>query len=328
MTTRRTFLAGIGAAAMAPLLASAQKQAGRIPRVGYLFSFTPAEGQHLWDACRRGLRELGYIEGRSILLQPRWAEGRHDRLPDLARELVRLPVDVLVAAATPANRAAKAATSTIPIVMVAVGDPVKVGLVSSLARPGGNITGLSLLTPELSGRRLQLLLEVSGRNGRVAALFNPDNDVSAVFLEETRAAAAKLGVRLESLHARNEQEMQRSFESAAKLRTEGVVLFDDPVLWGHRKQAVALAARYRLPVVYGYADFVNEGGLISYGPDRPEQYRRTAIYVDRILKGAKPATLPVEQPTKFELVINMKAARALGLTISQSILVRADRVIE
>ena len=328
MTTRRKLLAAFGVAAIAPLAALAQKQSAKIPRVGYLFSFTPAEGQHLWEACRRGLRELGYVEGRNIVLEPRWAEGRHDRLPDLARELVRLPVDVLVAAATPANLAAKAATNSIPIVMVAVGNPVKVGLVQSLARPGGNITGLSLLTTELSGRRLQLLLEVLGHNGRVAALINPDNEVHAVFLEETRTAAATLGVQLEALRTRNELEMQQAFVTAGAKRADAMVFFDDPVLWSHRKQAVALAARHRLPVIYGYSDFVDEGGLVSYGPDRPDQYRRTAFYVDRILRGAKPGDLPVEQPTKFELVINMKTAKALGLTIPQSILVRADRVIE
>jgi len=326
---RRKLLIAFGAGALAASFSAlAQKPLSKAPRVGYLFSFTPAEGQHLWEACRQGLRELGYVEGRNILLEPRWAEGRHDRLPDLARELVRLPVDVLVAAATPANLAAKAATSTIPIVMVAVGNPVKVGLVQSLARPGGNITGLSLLTTELSGRRLQLLLEVLGRNGRVAALTNPDNDVHAVFLEETRDAAAKLGVQMETLRARNEPEMRQAFEAAGAKRAEAMVFFDDPVLWSHRKQAVALAAHYRLPVAYGLSEFVDEGGLISYGPDRPEQYRRTAVYVDRILKGARPASLPVEQPTKFELVINMKSARALGLTVPQSVLLRADRVIE
>lgn len=328
MTTRRKLLAAFGAAAIAPLAALAQKQSAKIPRVGYLFSFTHAEGQHLWEACRRGLRELGYVEGRNIVLEPRWAEGRHDRLPDLARQLVRLPVDVLVAAATPANLAAKAATNSIPIVMVAVGNPVKVGLVQSLARPGGNITGLSLLTTELSGRRLQLLLEVLGHNGRVAALINPDNDVHAVFLEETRTAAATLGVQLEALRARNELEIQQAFVTAGAKRADAMVFFDDPVLWSHRKQAVALAARHRLPVIYGYSDFVDEGGLVSYGPDRPDQYRRTAFYVDRILRGAKPGDLPVEQPTKFELVINMKTAKTLGLTIPQSVLLRADRVIE
>ena len=326
---RRKFITLLGGAAAAwPFAALAQKQTARVPRVGYLFSFTSAEGQHLWEACRLGLRELGYVEGRNIVLEPRWAGGRHDRLPDLARDLVRLPVDVLVAAATPANLAAKAATSTIPIVMVAVGDPVKVGLVSSLARPGGNITGLSLMTTELSGRRLQLLLEVLGRNGHVAALINPENDVHAVFLEETRVAAAKLGVQMETLRARNEREMQQAFEAAGAKRAEAMVFFDDPVLWSHRKLAVALAARYRLPVVYGQSEFVDEGGLISYGPDRPEQYRRTAAYVDRILKGVRPATLPIEQPTRFELVVNMKTAKALGITIPPSVMVRADRVIE
>jgi putative ABC transport system substrate-binding protein len=329
VTTRREILIAFGASAMAsPLSAFAQKQPPNVPRIGYLFSFVPAEGRHLWEACRQGLRELGYVEGRNIVLEPRWAEGRHERLGDLVKDLVRIPVDVIVAAATPANLAAKAATTRIPIVMVAVGDPVKVGLVPNLARPGGNITGLSLLTPDLSGRRLQLLLELSTRTRRVAALINPDNNIHAVFLEETQAAAVKLGVQLQTLRARNAQELQQAFESATVQRTESMLVFDDPVLWSYRKLAVALASKYRFPVMYGYSEFVDEGGLISYGPDRPEQYRRTAGYVDRILKGANPANMPIEQPTKFELVVNQKTAKALGLTIPQSILVRADRVIE
>ncbi len=329
MITRRKLLVALGSGALAaPLASFAQQQAKKVPRVGYLFSFVPSEGQHLWQACRQGLKELGYVEGRSIIIEPRWAGGRHERLADLAAELVRLPVDVIVAAATPANLAAKAATTRIPIVMVAVGDPVKVGLVPNLARPGGNITGLSLLTPELSGRRLQMLLEIAGRARRVAALINPDNDIHAVFLDETRAAAAKLGVQLQTLSARNAQELQQAFESAKAQRTDSLLVFDDPVLWSHRKLAVQMAAKFKLPAMYGYREFVDEGGLISYGPDRPEQYRRTAGYVDRILKGAKPANMPIEQPTKFELIVNAKTARALGLTIPQSILVRADRVIE
>ena len=255
-----------------PLDAAGQATA-KVPRVGYLFSFVPSQGEHLWEACRQGLRELGYVEGRSIALEPRWAGGHHERLPGLVAELVRLKVDVIVAAATPANLAAKTGAGTIPVVMVAVADPARVGLVASLARPGGNVTGLSLLTPELSGKRLELLLEILRQAARVAVLINPDN---------------------------------RS----------------------HRKQGVALAAKARLAVSYGYSEFVDGGGLISYGPHRPDLYRRTAAYVDKILKGANPAELPIERPTRFELFVNLKTASSLGLTVPPSVLLRADRVIE
>jgi putative ABC transport system substrate-binding protein len=298
------------------------------PRIGYLFSFVPAEGRHLWEACREGLRELGYVEGRTIQLEPRWAEGRHERLPALVAELVQLKVDAIVAAATPAARAAKAATATIPIVIVAVGEPVKSGLVASLARPGGNITGLSLLTPELSGKRLELLKEVLPRLARVAVLMNPDNPVSAVFLEETRHAARSLRLELRTVEARNAGETEEAFARLASLRTEALIVFDDPVIWSYRSSIVALAAERRLPTMYGYRDFVDAGGLMSYGPSRPDQYRRTAGYIDRILKGAKPADLPIEQPTRFDLVINQRTAKALGLELPTSVLLRASEIIE
>ena len=300
----------------------------RVPRVGYLFSFTPAEARHLWEACRQGLRELGYVEGQNIVLEPRWADGRHERLPELAADLVRLKVDVIVSAATPASRAAKAATSSIPIVIVAVGEPVKMGLVASLARPGGNMTGLSLLTTELSGKRLELLGQVVRNMPRVAILMNPDNPVYAVFLEETRVAAQKLGVQLQPLEARNPRDIEQVFDAAPGERAAGLIVFDDPMLWSYRKQIVALAAKRRLPAMYGFREFVGEGGLMSYGPDRVDHYRRTALYVDKILKGAKPADLPVEQPTKFDLVINVKTAKALGLVIPPALLSRADQIIE
>ena len=313
---------------MAVPLCLAAQPPQRVPRVGYLFSFSPAEGRHLWEACRRGLRESGYVEDQNIVLEPRWAEGRHERLPELAAELVRLKVDVIVAAATPATRAAKAATDSIPIVMVAVGEPVKTGLVANLARPGGNLTGLSLLTSELSGKRLELLADVLRNIPQLTVLMNPDNPVHNVFLEETRVAAQRLGARLQTWQARNPREIEQSFGAAVGERAVALIVFDDPVLWSYRTQIVGLAAKQRLPVMYGYREFVDDGGLMSYGPDRIDHYRRSALYVAKILKGAEPGSLPIEQPTKFELVINLKTAKALGLTIPQSLLLRADQVIQ
>ena len=324
---RREFITLLGGIAALPMAAHAQQQR-RVPKVGYLFSFTQAEGRHLWEACRQGLRDLGYVEGQSIILEPRWADGRHERLPALAADLVGRNVDVIVSAATPASLAAKAATSTIPIVIVAVGEPVKTGLVVSLARPGGNVTGLSLLTSDLSGKRLQLLLEILRNVSRVALLINPKNPISAIFLEETQDASRKLGIELQQLEARSPQEIERTFDRAASERSGALIVFDDPVLWSYRAQIVALAAAQKIPAMYGYKDFVDDGGLISYGPDRPDQYRRTATFVDKLLKGAKPADLPVEQPTKFELVINLKTAEALGLTVPPSLLATANEVIE
>jgi putative ABC transport system substrate-binding protein len=320
---RRAFIAALGGAAAWPLCARAQPV--KVPRVGYVFSFVPSEGRHLWEACRQGLRELGYVEGHNIVLEPRWAEGRHERLPALVAELVRLNVDVIVAAATPASRAAKAATSTIPIVIVAVGEPVKVGLIQNFARPGGNVTGLSLLTPELSGKRLELMIDALRKLARVAVLMNPDNPVSAVFLEETTQAAEKAGIAVERWDARNPAEVEQAFAAAT---ADALIVFDDPAIWSYRAQVVRLAAARRMPAMYGLRDFVDDGGLMSYGPNRPDQYRRTAGYVDKILKGAKPGDLPVEQPTRFDLVINLKAAKSLGLEMPATLLARADEVIE
>ncbi len=298
-----------------------------MPRIGYLFSFARAQGEHLWEACRQGLRELGYVEGRNIVLEPRWADGHHERMPVLVGELAGLKVDVIVAAATPANLAAKAGAGRIPVVMVAVADPVRLGLVASLARPGGTMTGLSLLTPELSGQRLGLILEIVKQVPRVAALINPDNRSHQIFLEETRTAARATHVEIQPLQARNPSEIEQAFQEAVKQKVPALIVFDDPVLWGARKQVVMLAAQSRLPVMYGYSEFVDEGGLISYGPHRPDLYRRTASYVDRILKGARPSDLPIERPTRFETVVNQKAAKSLDLVVPQSILLRADRVI-
>jgi putative ABC transport system substrate-binding protein len=274
------------------------------------------------------LRELGYVEGTSILLEPRWAEGHHERLPELASELVRLKVDIIVAAATPASRAAKAATNSIPIVIVAVGEPVKTGLVTNLARPGGNLTGLSLLTAELSGKRVELLVDLVHDVPRLAVLLNPNNPVHALFLEETRVAAQRTGAWVQPLQARDSKELEQVFNAAVGNRASALIVFDDPVLWSNRTQIVALAAQHRLPVMYGYREFVDVGGLISYGPDRIDHYRRTASYVAKILRGAEPGSLPIEQPTKFQLVINLKTAKSLGLTISPSLILRADQVIQ
>jgi putative ABC transport system substrate-binding protein len=274
------------------------------------------------------LRDLGYVEGQSIVLEPRWANGQeHERLADLAAELVRLKVDVIVAAATPASRAAKGATDTIPIVIVAVGEPVSAGLATSLARPGGNVTGLSLLTPELGGKRLELLTALR-KASRVAVLTNPENFSHARILEETQATASRLGITLVKLEARDAEQIERAFEAAKEGGLAALIVFDDPVLWSFRSSIVALSAALQIPTMYGYRDFVDEGGLISYGPDRPDMYRRTAVFVDKILKGAKPADLPIEQPARFQLVLNLKAAKALGLTIPPSLFALADEVIE
>jgi putative ABC transport system substrate-binding protein len=325
---RRSFLRFLAATALWPAATRAQP-AGKAPRVGYLFSFAPDEGRHLWEACRAGLRELGHVEGRSIVLVPRWADGHHDRLPALVDELVREKVDIVVAAATPANLAAKARAGSIPIVMVAVADPTHVGLVASFSRPGGTVTGLSLLTAELGGKRLQILAELMQKPLRaVAAITNPDNPSHALFREETEAAGQQLGVAIRLLDARNPAEIGRAFETAAKTAVVALVVFDDPVIWSYRKLVVAQAREWRLPVVYGYSEFVAEGGLISYGPHRPDLYRRTASYVDRILKGAKPGDLPVERPTRFEMAVNLGAAQALGLKVPDALLDRADEVIE
>jgi ABC-type uncharacterized transport system substrate-binding protein len=325
---RREFLALATGALVWPSKLVAQ-QSGRVPRVGYLFSFTTSEGQHLWEACRQGLRDLGYQEGRTIVLEPRWAEGDHGRLPALAAELVRLNVDVIVSVATPASLAAKVATNSIPIVIVAVGEPVEMALIASLAQPGGNITGLSLLTSELIGKRLELLAGIVPNLSRLAILMNPDNPVQSVFLKELRNAALRMsGLEIRPAPARNLDEVTSVLNTAMDDRVGALIVFDDPVLWSHRKQIVELAGKGGLPAMYGYREFVDAGGLISYGPDRVDHYRRSAAYIDKLLKGAKPHDLAVEQPTKFELVINLKSAKALGLTIPQSLLIQANEVID
>jgi putative ABC transport system substrate-binding protein len=268
------------------------------------------------------------VEGKNILLEPRFAGGSHEKLPALVAELAKRKVDVIVSAATPASLAAKAGAGAIPIVIVAVADPVGVGLAASLSRPGGNVTGLTLLTPDLSGKRLQLVREVVPAAKNVAVLVNPLNRSHEVFLAETRAAGEALGVRLHVRQARDAGELAAAFDFPAAERPDAMIVFDDPVLWGRRKEIVEHARRIKLPTVYGYTEFVDEGGLASLGPDRIDHYKRTARYVDRILKGSRPAEMPIERPTKFELVVNARAASELGLKLSQSLLLTADRVIE
>ena len=305
----------------------AEAQQPRVPRVGYLFATTSSETPDIVKAIREGLRELGYVEGRTIALEIRWAEGRYERIPALLAELVHIKVDVLVVATTPAALAAKSTASTIPVVMVAVGDPVGSGLVASLARPGGNLTGLSLLNAELHGKRLELLKEIQPRLSRVATLTNPGNPIHAEFWKQTQAAAQALALQVQSIEVRGPEDFAGAFATAVARHAGAIVAFDDPLTLGYSTQIATLAAKHRLPVIYGFREFPEVGGLMSYGANRRDLYRRTTVFVDKILKGAKPADLPVEQPTKFEFVINLKAAKQIGLTIPPNVLARADRVI-
>jgi putative tryptophan/tyrosine transport system substrate-binding protein len=312
----------------APLVADAQ-QVAKVPRVGYVLSLSSSGGQPLLEAFRQGLRELEYLEGQTITLEVRWAEGRTERLPELAAELVRLPVDVIVVEGTLASLAAKKATQTIPIVMAPVGDPVGSGVVPSLGRPGGNISGVSLFsTPALAGKRLQLLKEALPKVSRVGVLWNPAQPLSAPHLRETEVVARALGVELQVLEVRGPNEFASAFSALVNERTEALNVLADALFLAHRRRIAELAIKGRLPTMSGDTGFAEAGGLMNYGPSIPESVRRAAAYVDKILKGAKPGDLPVEQPTKFELVINLKTAKALGLTIPQAVLIRADKVIE
>ena len=312
----------------APLAADAQ-QAGKVFRIGTLGTvpLTDPEVARIWGAFFLGLRELGYVEGQNITIERRFSEGRAERFPQLATELVQLKVEVIVVTVTPAALAAKKATRTIPIVMLGTGDPVANGLVASLARPGGNITGLSLLAAELGGKRLQLLKEVLPRLSGVAVLWNVANPYTILEVRETEIAARALGIQIQSLGIREADEFESAFREAATGRAGALIVVGDGLTIFHRARIVELAARHQLPAMYGFREFVDTGGLMGYGANLPDMYRRGATYVDKILKGAKPGDLPIQQPTKFELVVNLKTAKALGLTIPQSIFIRADEVI-
>jgi putative ABC transport system substrate-binding protein len=318
----------VGALA-APLAAEAQQPA-TLPRIGFLLpaSLSDPRIPPFTQAFRQGLRELGYVEGQSIAIEFRWAEGQYDRLPGLAAELIRLKVNLIVAAGLPAVQATKQATETIPIILMNVYDPAAGGIVASLARPGGDITGLSLMSPELVGKQLELFKEVVPKVSRVAYLGNPATQSHALLVRQAQDAARALGVRLQPLEARDPSEIDRAFAAITTERAGAVIVLVDTVLLDHRARIADHAIRRRLPTVFGVNQFAEAGGLLAYGPNLSDQYRRAATYVDKILKGAKPGDLPVEQPTKFELVINMKTAKALGLTIPPLLLARADQIIE
>jgi putative ABC transport system substrate-binding protein len=300
----------------------------KVPRIGYLGATSPSANSERIEAFRQGLRELGYVEGKNIVIEYRYAEGKLDRLPALATELVRLKVDVVVTAGPAATRPAKEATNTIPIVMGQDTDPVGNGFVASLARPGGNITGLSNLAPELSGKRLELLKEIVPKLSRVAVLANSNEPGNAQNLKEVELAAGALGIKPQFLNVTSPKDIETAFRAAGKGRAEAVLVLASPVLNSRRTQIVDLAVKSRLPAIYYQIEYVDDGGLIYYGPSIPEMFRRAATYVDKILKGAKPADLPVEQPTKFEFIINLKAAKQIGLTIPPNVLARADKVIK
>jgi len=302
------------------------QQPKKVPRIGYLAPGSPASDSPRIDPFRQGLRELGYTEGQDIVIELRFAEGKSERLPAIVAELIQLKVDVIVLSGTPAARAAKQATSTIPIVMGTSADPVGTRLVASLARPGGNVTGLSTLGSDLSGKRLELLKEVVPGVSRIAVLSNPTNQSVPALLSETEIAAQSLGVQVQFLEARVPNELNKVFV-AIKDRPSALMVVPDPMLFAQRKRLSDLAAESRLPTMAEWEEFVQAGGLMSYGPSFREMFRRAAVYVDKILKGRTPADLPVEQPTKFELMINLKTAKQIGLTIPPNVLARADKVI-
>jgi putative ABC transport system substrate-binding protein len=304
------------------------QQTKKVPRIGILPPGPISERVHLWDAFRQGLRELGYVEGQNITLVFPSGEVKPERLPQLAAELVSLKVDVIVAAATVAVQAAKEATKTIPIVTPITTDPVETGLVASLARPGGNITGLSYMSSDLSGKRVDLLKEVVPKVSRIAVLSSPSSVNAPPQMRETEAAARSLGVQLQPLEVRGLDDFERVFQAATKERAGALITLDDAFVFTHRTRIVKLAAKSRLPAIYGFREFVDAGGLMSYAANLSEMYRRAATYVDKILKGTKPADLPVEQPIKFEFIVNLKAAKQIGLTIPPNVVARADKVIK
>jgi ABC-type uncharacterized transport system substrate-binding protein len=305
------------------------QQAKTIVKIAYLAPSTPGAVAHLIEAFRQGLREHGYVEGKGFVLELRYGDGKAERLPELARELVSLKVDVILTSTDGAIAVVKQQTQTIPIVMATSTDPVGTGFVASLARPGGNITGLSVISPELGGKRLELLREIAPRLSRVAFIWNPDIPGATLEYKEVEGASHSLRLQLQFLEVRRSDDLQHAFSAVTKGRAEALILaWPNPVLFSNRDQLTSFTQRNRLPAIYAQKEFVDAGGVMSYGPNLADLYRRAASYVDKILKGAKPADIPVEQPTKFELVINLKTAKQIGLTIPQSVLYRADKVIK
>jgi putative ABC transport system substrate-binding protein len=325
--TKKTLLWQLATVLLATVSLSQAQQPKKIPRIGYLAAGSLAAQSARIEAFRQGLRELGYVEGKNIIIEWRSGEERLDRFPALAAELVRLKVDIIVSAGPTVTRAAKEATTTIPILMTNDADPVGAGFVASLAHPGGNITGLSTLAPELSGKRLEILKETVPKLSRVAVLGDSTEPANAQNLNEVELAAKAFGVKLQYIDVPDHKEIETAFRVAGKGRAQAVLVLPSAVFTNHRKELAELAVKSRLPSVYNQTNFVEDGGLMSYGVNRNDLSRRAATFVDKILKGRTPADLPVEQPMKFEFIVNLKAAKAIGLTIPPNVLVRADKVI-
>jgi putative tryptophan/tyrosine transport system substrate-binding protein len=326
---KKTFFGFALSATLFALCSSAEaQQPTKVPRIGFLNANSPSTIAARLEAFRHGLRELEYVEGKNIVVEYRWAEGKIERLPDLATELVRLKVDVIVTASSTVTRAAKEATSTIPIVMANDNDPAGNGFVASLARPGGNITGLSTLYPEISGKRLELLKEIIPKLSHVAVFGTSTQPGNAQLLREVELGAGAFGVKLQYLDVLDPKDIETAFRAASKGHADAILVLTSPVLFSQRTQIAELAVNSRLPAIYANIEYVDAGGLMSYGVNITDLYRRAATYVDKILKGRKPADLPVEQPMKFEFIINLKAAKQIGLTIPPNVLARADRLIK
>jgi putative ABC transport system substrate-binding protein len=325
--TKKIILLALCSMLLAPCSQASAQQPTKIPRIGYLTGTSLSANAARIDAFKKGLRELGYVQGKDIVIEWRSAEGKAERLPALAAELVRLKADTIVTGGPTSNRAAKEATATIPIVMAYDNDPVGNRFVASLARPGGNITGLSTLAPEISGKQLELLKEIVPRLSRVAVLGTSTNPGNTQSLRETELAAGAFGVKLQFLDILDPKDIQTAFQDARKGRADAVLVLAGSILNSHRTQVVELVVKSRLPAIYPYPEYLEDGGLMTYSVSFTDLFRRAATYVDKILKGAKPADLPVEQPMKFELIINLKAAKQIGLTVPPNVLARADRVI-
>jgi ABC-type uncharacterized transport system substrate-binding protein len=328
MNNRRKLVIALGAGTLAWAGAVRAQAPAKVPRIGLLSPFSPSDAAPFHRAFQLGLRDLGWVEGKNISIEYRYAEGKSNRIPDLAADLVRLKVDIIVTTITLDALAAQKATRAIPIVMAAAGEPVASGLVESLARPGGNVTGLSQMTVELGGKRLELLKEIIPKLSRVAVLWEPRTEISTLAWQKIQLPARQLGIELYSLEILSANDFDKAFEAAIRARAGALAIMPGPVFTANLKQIANHAAKSHLPSIYNVGDFADAGGLLTYGPDRADLFRRAATYVDKILKGAKPSDLPVEQPTKFELVVNLKTAKALGITIPQSVRFRADRVIE
>jgi len=329
MNNRRRIIVALGATVLGmPLSAFSQQSPGKIYRIGFLGPSSAANVVIRLDAFRAGLRDLGYVEGKNIFIEYRWAEGNADMLPALAAQLVGLKLDVICAQGPQATLAAKKASTKIPIVFVGIGDPVSSGIVASLARPGGNLTGLSNQAWDLTGKRLELLQQSAPRISSVAVLWNGTNQGSPKVVKEAEVAARALKLTLHPLEIRAAEGIDSALQAATKLRVDALMPLPDPFTTIHIKRVIEFAAKHRLPAIYPSSEFVDAGGLMSYAPNVADQFRRAAVFVDKILKGSKPDEIPVEQPTKFEIVINLKTAKTLGIQIPQSIIVRADKVIE